>query len=101
MGRGGRREIGAFNVRGELYGLPTYARTRRDPCARASRLWTLSSPGRRTTGGSSGSTAARSSSAPGTASSILCRPGDASPTRNINLRRYEVVAEAGKVTVLL
>jgi len=53
--RVGRREIGVFNLRGELYGLPNVCpHQTRVPCTRASRLWAPSSRAGRTTGGLSG-----------------------------------------------
>jgi hypothetical protein len=77
----GGRQIGIFNINGEFYGLPNVCPHQTGPSARVRRRPVRWSRARRTTGSSGGTTRARSSPAPGTASSTTCRPGDVWPSR--------------------
>ena len=101
MGRGGRREIGAFNVRGELYGLPNVCPHQTGPlCEGKPPLDTLVSRAENdwrfewVHGGEVVVCPWHGLEYPVPTRRCLAYP-------NINLRRYEVVVEAGKEKLLL
>ena len=94
------REVGVFNIGGRLYGLLNRCAHQGGPlCAAAADHRARSWPTPRAAGGRAGRSRARSSPARGTGSSTTCRPAAASRTREIVLRRYDVVVEGDDVVV--